>query len=123
MDMFGNCAASCGMIPVGHMMPLILTGLKLVGVTPLTSLKSNVSVWLGAPAIRMKITFFALFCRVTGFESTTMPAAAGLADHASRGHSGAEDLEKLAAREVPARVKWAPWMRVLGDESLKFFLW
>jgi hypothetical protein len=78
MAMFGNCAASFGMIPVGHTMPLMLVGLKLVGVTPLTSLKSNVSVWLGAPAIRMKMTFLALFCMVTGRESITTPAGAGL---------------------------------------------
>ena len=33
-----------------------MSGANDAGVTPLTILKSNVSVWLGAPAIRMKIT-------------------------------------------------------------------
>src|SRR5216683_3069931 len=74
--MFGNCAASFGMMPVGHRTPLMLAGLKSAGVTPLTGLKSNVSVWLGAPAIRMKMTFLALFCIVTGRELITTPAGA-----------------------------------------------
>src|SRR2546422_8496475 len=45
----GNWSASFGIRPVGHTMPLIVTGLKFDGVTPGTSLKSNVSMWLGAP--------------------------------------------------------------------------
>ena len=45
----------------GEIMPLMLVGLNVVGVTPLITLRSNVSVWLGAPASRMKITFLAVF--------------------------------------------------------------
>src|SRR5712692_3420929 len=46
-------------------MPLMVAGAKSDGVTPGTILKSNVSIWLGAPASRMKMTFLALFCVVT----------------------------------------------------------
>ena len=38
-------------------MPLTVSGLNEAGVTPLTTFRSKVSVWLGAPASRMKITF------------------------------------------------------------------
>ena len=52
--------ASFGIRPAGKYIPLMVAGLKAVGVTPLIILKSKVSVWLGAPAIRMKITFCAV---------------------------------------------------------------
>ena len=42
-------------------MPLSVSGLKVAGVMPGTIFKSKVSVWLGAPASRTKITFFAVF--------------------------------------------------------------
>ena len=41
-------------------MPLMVSGLKVAGVTPVTILRSNVSVWLGAPSRQMKTTFFAV---------------------------------------------------------------
>src|ERR1035438_5897970 len=59
------CAPSFGISPVGKYMLPMVSGLKEVGVTPLTILKSKVSTWLGAPAIRMKITFCAVFLVVT----------------------------------------------------------
>src|SRR5262249_9789337 len=76
MARLGNWSASFGRMPVGQRMPLMLAGLKLEGGTPSTSLKSNVSMWLGGPAIGMKMTFFAWFCGVTGGELRTTPAAA-----------------------------------------------
>src|ERR1022692_4442020 len=57
---------SLGIKPVGQLMPLIIVGLKLAGVVPLITFRSNMSVWLGAPAIRIKITFLAVFFNVTG---------------------------------------------------------
>src|SRR5258708_18189481 len=78
MAMFGNCAASLGIRPAGQLTPLMLVGLKAAGVTPSTTFRSKVSVWLGAPAIRMKMTFFAVFCVVTVFELITTPAGSGL---------------------------------------------
>ena len=42
-------------------MPLTVSGLcKPAGVTDVAVFRSKVSVWLGAPAIRMKITFCAV---------------------------------------------------------------
>jgi hypothetical protein len=52
------------------MLPMV-SGAKEAGVTPLTILKSKVSVWLGAPAIRMKITFCAVFLVVTPAAATS----------------------------------------------------
>src|SRR5437016_8972860 len=57
-----NCAPSLGSRPMGQLIPLTMVGVKFVGVTPFTTFKSNMSVWLGAPAIKMKMQFFALFC-------------------------------------------------------------
>ena len=56
-------------------MPLIVAGLNVVGVTPLTTFKSKVSVWLGAPASRMKITFFAVFLVVAPAVATSAARA------------------------------------------------
>jgi len=53
------------MMPVGQSIPLTLVGLKLDGVTPFTIFKSKVSVWLGAPVNKMKMTFSALLIVVT----------------------------------------------------------
>src|SRR5579872_1731084 len=52
---------SLGRRPLGHKIPFTVSGLKEAGVTPCTFLRSNVSVWLGAPASRIKITFLAVF--------------------------------------------------------------
>src|SRR5690242_11516108 len=60
-----SCAPILGISPVGQFNPLIIVGLKSVGVTPFNTLRSKVSVWLGAPASRMKMTFLALFCVTT----------------------------------------------------------
>src|SRR5215467_2300751 len=55
-----------GSRPVGQVIPLpIASGCIEDGVLG-DCLKSNMSVWLGAPTIRMKMTFFALFSIVTG---------------------------------------------------------
>src|SRR5713226_8885739 len=78
MARLGNCPACFGIRPAGQLMPLMLVGLKAAGVTLSTTFRSKVSVWLGAPAIRMKMTFLAVFCVETGFELTTTPAGAGL---------------------------------------------
>ena len=53
-------APSLGRIPVGQRMPLTVCGAAAAGVTPAVFLKSKVSTWLGAPAIRMKMTLVAL---------------------------------------------------------------
>ena len=50
---------------MGQFNPLTMVGLKFEGVTPLTTFRSKVSVWLGAPASRMKMQFLAVFCIVT----------------------------------------------------------
>src|SRR5207244_7515978 len=63
----GSCDAILGRIPVGQVRPLTVSGLSDAGVSG-DILKSNVSVWLGAPVSRMKITFLALFCVVTAVE-------------------------------------------------------
>ena len=42
-----------------------LSGWKLLGVTPDSSLKSKVSTWLGAPRKNRKITFLAVFLGCT----------------------------------------------------------
>src|SRR5260370_22291588 len=60
-----NCAPSLGIKPMGQSIPLTMVGLKFDGVTPFTTFRSNISVGLGAPAIKMKMQFFALFCVVT----------------------------------------------------------
>jgi len=52
---------SLGSKPVGHITPLAVAGANVAGVTFGTTFKSKVSVWLGAPASRMKITFLAVF--------------------------------------------------------------
>ena len=65
LEQFGNCSAVRGIRPAGKATPLMVSGLKSLGVTPGTSLKSNVSMWLGAPASRMKMHFRALFCMET----------------------------------------------------------
>src|SRR3954451_20488627 len=67
MAILGSCAAILGKIPVGQVTPLIVSGWSEAGVSG-DILKSKVSVWLGAPVSRMKITFLALFCVVTGEE-------------------------------------------------------
>ena len=53
------------MMPVGHRTPLTVSGWKVSGVTPGAILRSKVSVWLGAPASRMKMTFLAVLRVVT----------------------------------------------------------
>ena len=55
-----------GSKPVGHITPFTVCGLKLVGVVPGTTFRSNVSVWLGAPASRMKMQFCAVAFVCTG---------------------------------------------------------
>src|SRR5262249_44059119 len=61
----GIWLAILGRIPVGHTMSLIVVGFRDAGVSG-EALKSNVSVWLGAPVSNTKMTFLALFCVVTG---------------------------------------------------------
>ncbi len=56
---------------MGQLIPLMGVGWKLEGVTPFTTLRSKVSVWLMAPVKRMKITFLALFCVVTPADVTS----------------------------------------------------
>ena len=56
--------ARLGRTPVGHKMPLMVSGAVAAGVTPVVILKSNVSTWLAAPASRMKMTFCAVFFAV-----------------------------------------------------------
>ena len=68
-------AARLGIRPVGNSVPLMVSGLKLAGVTPETILRSNVSVWLGAPASRMKMTFLAVFLVVTPEDVTSAALA------------------------------------------------
>jgi hypothetical protein len=53
-------APSLGRTPVGHRTPLTVSGAEAAGVTPAVFLKSKVSTWLGAPAIKMKMTLVAL---------------------------------------------------------------
>src|SRR5450755_1044600 len=69
--------ASFGIRPVGQLILPIIDGAKLAGVTPFTTLRSNMSVWLGAPAIMTKMQYLALFSVVTGCEVITVPAAMG----------------------------------------------
>src|SRR5690349_20117513 len=80
------------MRPVGNTIPLLVSGLKVEGVVPFTTFRSNVSVWLGAPARRMKMTFFAVFRVVTGVELTM-------------GAAGSSDASQEAVTPVPARVR------------------
>jgi hypothetical protein len=77
---------------------LITVGLKSEGVVPETTFRSNVSVWLGAPVMKTKITFFAVFCIVTGFESITTPAGAG--------------LPTIKFAVTPAPRMWKSWRRL-----------
>ena len=53
-------APSLGRTPVGQRTPLTVSGAEAAGVTPAVFLKSKVSTWLGAPAIKMKMTLVAL---------------------------------------------------------------
>src|SRR5262245_58154224 len=63
-----HCVARFGNKPAGQSMPLIVVGEKSFGVHDPTR-RSNVSIWLGAPGNRMKMTFFAVLSRVTsGFQ-------------------------------------------------------
>src|ERR1043166_2615670 len=59
--MLPSCAAILGISPVGQLIPFTVVGLKEAGVTPEMTLRSKVSMWLGAPASRIKIVFLALF--------------------------------------------------------------
>src|SRR5512138_2861150 len=65
-----HCTARLGSKPAGQSTPLIVVGAKSGGVHEPTR-RSNVSVWLGAPARRMKMTFLAVFSRIaSGFQET-----------------------------------------------------
>src|SRR5439155_20725031 len=63
--MLGSWPAIFSSNPTGHETPLIVSGFSEAGVSG-DCLKSNVSLWLGAPVSRMKMTFLALFSVVTG---------------------------------------------------------
>ena len=72
----GSSPAIFGSSPVGQTTPLMVSGWSEAGVLG-DILKSNVSVWLGAPVSRMKMTFLALFCVVTVDDLISAAAAFG----------------------------------------------
>src|ERR1035438_3848326 len=84
--------ASFGMRPLGNRTPLVVVGLNVAGVVPFRTLRSKMSVWLGAPASRMKMTFFALFCIFTGVVLMTVVA-------------GRREASQEAVTPVPAMLK------------------
>src|SRR5690242_18422384 len=67
-------AASFGISPVGKSTPFIVSGLNSGGVTPSINFRSNVSVWLGAPVSKIKMTLRARLIILTGVELTTVVA-------------------------------------------------
>ena len=90
-----------------------LSGSKLLGVTPCTFLKSNISTWLGAPRRNRKITLLAVFC---GCTDPTVSVAPGASRSARKkpptpGQRVAEEvpsravraLEKAVVRRLPPR--------------------
>jgi hypothetical protein len=74
--MLPNWLASVGISPCGNSVLPYMVGLKLAGVHGPT-LRSNVSVWLGAPAMRTKITFLAVFFGVTAALATVSKGRVG----------------------------------------------
>ena len=90
---------SFGIRPAGNATPFTVSGANADGVVPFTTFRSNVSVWLGAPARRMKITFFALFIIGTGVELITCAAGSFEASQRRR-DAGSRDVKKTASREV-----------------------
>src|SRR5690242_14595721 len=95
--------ARLGSRPVGKTMPLLVSGLKLAGVIPGTILKSNVSVWLGAPAHKMKITFFAVFIAVT--EAPEVSAALAYRSERTEPPTPAPRISKKRRRVQCGRLK------------------
>ena len=104
-------------------MPLTVSGLcKPAGaVLTLASFRSKVSVWLGAPAIRMKITFCAVFLVVTPAVAASR-AFAGRPRQERCRDARAHQFHKVAPRGVRAIEKRLVIPGMLLKPAIDFFL-
>ncbi len=114
-------AARFGISPVGKRMPLMVSGLKLAGVTFATTFRSNVSVWLGAPASRMKMTFFAVFFVVTP-ELRYVPRSGVALRQERAAHARAQNLEEAAPGPMRTVEKRLVQPGTPGESAIDLFL-